>query len=51
MKANGTFKKKKQNKNPSQFAHMSRFNDLSEVDADGNSRRLTKAEKKDLYMK
>ena len=49
MKASGQWKNKPKKKTKATQAHLVRFNDLSEVDAEGNSRRLTKEEKKRLF--
>ena len=47
--AAGTYKRNQKKKNKETFAHLTRFNQLSEVDAEGNERRLSKKEKQQLY--
>lgn len=49
MKANGTWTKKKTKKRVETFAHLTRFNELSEYDEDGTSRKLTKPQKQKLF--
>ena len=45
LKASGQFKKQKKKKNVETYNHLRRFNDLSGVDDEGNSRKLSKKEK------
>lgn len=49
MKASGQLKKKGK-KSINAYSHLRRFNELSEIDADGNSRRLSKQEKQKLFF-
>jgi len=48
-KAAGTLKKKKNKRNVECYAHLTRFNDISEVDETGLSRKLSKKEKLKLF--
>ena len=49
LKAAGKWKKGNQKKTPGALKDITRFNHLSGVDEDGNSRKLSKEEKKRLF--